>query len=122
MWLTASFQLNRIEFTPLNILYCLIFYPLHTRIIQVWIHLEAVKLWYKNIPLFNHPNNADVDFGFGITGKGIARVLETVISAYSRMYAFLFSTSSKRSDDTSGHSTDGMPAVGAPQGLGLKED
>lgn len=47
VWFTASFELNKIAFSPLNLLYVLVFYPLHTRLIQVWIHWEAVLLFMK---------------------------------------------------------------------------
>ena len=47
VWFTASFEMDRIAFTPENLLYVLIFYPFHTRLIQVWIHWEALKIWLK---------------------------------------------------------------------------
>eukprot|EP01041_Mallomonas_annulata_P004029 gene4029-8020_t len=71
LWFTANFELQQLPLTPLSLLYMLIAYPLHTRIIQIWIHYEAIKLWWKGIPLFAHPNNSDVNFGLGITGKRI---------------------------------------------------
>ena len=36
---------------------------------QVLIHWEAVKLFCKGIPTFEHPLGSAVDFGFGITDK-----------------------------------------------------
>jgi DUF1365 family protein len=35
LWFTASFVLDRIAFSPWNLLYVLLYYPLHTRLIQV---------------------------------------------------------------------------------------
>ena len=35
VWFTASFELVKIPFTPLNLLYVLLYYPMHTRMIQV---------------------------------------------------------------------------------------
>jgi DUF1365 family protein len=68
IWFTASFEMKRIPFTALNVLYILFCYPIYTRIIQLWIHIEAMKIAIKGVPLFGHPNGTDVDFGFGITG------------------------------------------------------
>lgn len=68
-WFTASFDMQKLPITPINLLWVLVFYPLHTRIIQVWIHIEAVKIFLKGVPTFEHPNGTDVDFGFGITGE-----------------------------------------------------
>lgn len=78
IWFTAHFELERLSFTPLNLLYVLIFYPLHTRMIQFWIHLEAVKIYLKGIPTFEHPHGTDVNFGFGITGKKLLYVYELI--------------------------------------------
>jgi len=78
VWFTAHFNLTRIPFTPLNLLYVLVFYPLHTRMIQIWIHLEALKIYLKGVPTFEHPEGTDVDFGFGVTGKKLIRVYEYV--------------------------------------------
>lgn len=75
VWFTANFDLQRMPFTPLNLLYVLLFYPMQTRLIQIYIHYEAVLLYLKGVPTFNHPNGTDVDFGFGITGARIASVL-----------------------------------------------
>ena len=80
VWFTANFELRRLAFTPLNLLYVLVFYPLHTRTIQVLIHWKAVKLFWKGVPTFEHPNGADVDFGFGVTGKRLGAVIWVIIS------------------------------------------
>lgn len=75
VWFTANFDLTRLPFTPINLLYVLIFYPLQTRLIQVYIHYEAFWLLWKGVPFFNHPQGTDVDFGWGITGERLAQVL-----------------------------------------------
>jgi len=69
LWFSASFDVKAIEFSPLNLCYVLIWYPLHTRTIQLLIHWEALKLFLKGIPVFDHPEGTDVDFGFGVTGN-----------------------------------------------------
>ena len=79
IWFTASFEMKRIPFTALNILYILFCYPLYTRIIQIWIHIEAIKIAIKGVPLYGHPNGTDVDFGLGITGDRI-RLFFNIIS------------------------------------------
>lgn len=80
IWFTASFDLKRIDFTPLNILYVLTFYPIQTRLIQVYIHIEAFKLWWKGIPTFSHPNNPTINFGFGITDKLLLKIYLSINS------------------------------------------
>ena len=47
LWFSASFDLTRSDFTVKNLLYTMLKYPLHTRVIQLWIHIEAIKLWCK---------------------------------------------------------------------------
>lgn len=89
VWFTASFVLNRIPFTPLNLIYVLIFYPLHTRIIQIWIHIEAIKIFFKGVPTFEHPNGTDVDFGYGITGKRLGDMLWFLIQPFYKLYSVM---------------------------------
>jgi len=84
VYFTASFQLETIAFNPLNLLYVLVFYPLHTRIIQLWIHWEAMLIWLKGVPFYNHPNDADVNFGFGITDKTLFKwILNPLIGSFT---------------------------------------
>ncbi|KAJ1432690.1 hypothetical protein B484DRAFT_478585 [Ochromonadaceae sp. CCMP2298] len=91
-WFTASFSVDRIEFTPINLLYVLLWYPLHTRIIQLWIHVEAVKLYFKGVPTFEHPQGTDVNFGMGITGKRLIAVYESIMGIPSSIISALSST------------------------------
>jgi uncharacterized protein len=83
VWFTASFDLQRIDFTPWNLLYVLCCYPLQTRLIQVYIHIEALKLWWKGIPTFPHPKGAIIDFGLGITDRFLLSITERFFSYYS---------------------------------------
>ena len=85
IWFTASFKLTRMPFSPCNILYILLFYPLHTRIIQVLIHWEAVKLWMKGVPTFEHPNKVDINFGFGITDKHLISLYSLVTCYFNNI-------------------------------------
>jgi DUF1365 family protein len=106
VWFSASFKMKSMDISPLNLLYVLVWYPFHTRydnlliycknfifdnlifiiylnrIIQVWIHWEAVKLWFKGVPVFGHPNDADVDFGLGITAKGLLSLIAPITTAF----------------------------------------
>lgn len=85
---TASFEMQRTEFTPLSLLYVLLFYPLHTRVLQLWIHVEAVKLWWKGVTFFPHPLGHDVDLGFGISGEGIAGLVGVpIVAAFVAWFA-----------------------------------
>jgi len=81
-WFTASMHLTRLPFTPESLLYVLLFYPLHTRVIQLWIHIEAVKIWLKGVPTFEHPHGTDVNFGFGITGKRLGNAIFTIVQPF----------------------------------------
>lgn len=96
VWFTANFEMNRITFTPLNILYILLFYPLHTRIIQVLIHWEAVKLALKGVPTFNHPNNVDIHFGFGVTDKHLLALFSQFSKYFNNCISFLFMNTNKK--------------------------
>jgi len=90
VWFTANFQMERLPFTPANLMYILLFYPLHTRAIQVLIHWEAVKLWWKGIPTFEHPQNPDIDFGLGVTDKHLLRFIGYMLSIYNTMFGWMF--------------------------------
>lgn len=86
VWFTVNFKLNRIPFTPLNLLYVLLFYPFYTRVIQVLIHYEAVKLFFKGVPTFNHPKGTPVEFGFGLTDKKLIKFIAYLNKKYSAVF------------------------------------
>lgn len=86
VWFNVNFELNRIPFTPLNLLYVLLYYPLYTRMVQVLIHYEAVKLFLKGVPTFNHPKGTPVEFGFGITDKKLIVFVGYVNKLVSRIF------------------------------------
>jgi uncharacterized protein len=100
-WFTANFELKQLPFTPLNLLYVLCFYPLQTRMIQVYIHYEAIKLFWKGVPTFGHPLNSDVDFGYGITGERLGAVLWILIAPFYTLYQSFFATTCSSSTSTS---------------------
>lgn len=93
-WFTASFDMQKLPITPLNLLWVLVFYPLHTRIIQVWIHVEAVKLFFKEVPTFEHPNGTDVNFGFGVTGKRLEGLFLCLSWPFYHLASIVFGQSS----------------------------
>lgn len=99
VWFTAHFHLTRIPFTPLNLLYVLVFYPLHTRMIQIWIHLEALKIYLKGVPTFEHPEGTDVDFGWGVTGKNLIRLYEYVSYPVLTLWQLLITAWGRKIDD-----------------------
>ena len=86
VWFTVSFELKKIQFTPLNLLYVLLFYPLYTRVIQLLIHYEAVKLFLKGVPTFNHPKGTPVEFGFGLTDKKLIKFISRVNKTFSSIF------------------------------------
>ena len=47
---------------------------------QIWIHIEAAKIFFKGVPnlTFEHPEGTDVDFGWDITGKRLGNLLWTL--------------------------------------------
>jgi DUF1365 family protein len=89
VWFTANFDISPLPFTPRNLLYVLIFYPMQTRLIQVFIHWEALKLFLKGVPTFEHPNGADVDFGCGITGQRLGAVLWFFIAPFYKVSSWV---------------------------------
>jgi len=97
IWFTASFEMKRIPFTPLNVLYILFCYPIYTRIIQIWIHIEAMKIAIKGVPLFGHPNGTDVDFGFGITGDRLRNTFSIISYPVIKFISFFKPTASAKS-------------------------
>ena len=86
---TASFDMVRMDMTPMSLLFVLLWYPLHTRLIQLWIHVEAAKLWWKGVTFFPHPLGHDVDLGLGISAGGIAALLVPPISGLLSLWAWL---------------------------------
>jgi hypothetical protein len=86
VWFNVNFELNRIPFTPLNLLYVLLYYPLYTRMVQVLIHYEAVKLFLKGVPTFNHPKGTPVEFGFGLTDKKLIVFVGYVNKLINRVF------------------------------------
>ena len=90
VWFTVNFELKRVSFTPLNLLYVLLFYPFYTRVIQVLIHYEAVKLFLKGIPTFNHPKGTPVEFGLGITDKKIVKFISSISRKWNSLRQTLF--------------------------------
>jgi DUF1365 family protein len=89
VFFTASFHLSRLSFTPGNLLYVMVTFPLYTRLVQLWIHIEAAKLFFKGVPTYNHPQGTDVDFGCGITGKRLGNVLYVLSWPFFAIYDLL---------------------------------
>ena len=62
----------------------------------MWIHVEAVKLLWKGVSLFAHPQDSDVDFFMGvITAKRLLKVYTLLVSPFAFIYSMLFSPNSK---------------------------
>jgi hypothetical protein len=102
VWFTVNFDLRKIPFTPLNLLYVLLFYPFYTRVIQLLIHYEAVRLFLKGIPTFGHPKETPVEFGFGVTDKNLTAFIDSTSKKIHKIYQSIFGTvesiSSKKED------------------------
>ena len=98
VWFTVNFELKKVPFTPLNLLYVLLFYPFFTRVIQVLIHYEAVKLFLKGIPTFDHPKGTPVECGVGITDKKIIKFISNFRRKFRSLYTGLFGKSESVDD------------------------
>ena len=57
---------------------------------QVLIHYEAVKLFLKGVPTFNHPQGTPVQFGFGLTDKKLIKFIGSVTRRWSSLKANIF--------------------------------
>lgn len=59
----SQLRLVKQELTPLGLCYLVfIAFPLLTLRVQWWIHVEAVKLWWKGVELYAHPTGASNAF------------------------------------------------------------
>lgn len=58
-------------------------------VLKLWIHIEAVKIFLKGVPTFDHPNGTDVDFGWGITGKRLGYVLYVATKPFRDLHDWL---------------------------------
>ena len=97
IWFTVSLSVKAMEFNPVNLCYVLIWYPFHTRVIQLWIHLEAVKIFLKGVPVFEHPKGTDVDFGLGLTGDRIRYFFKVITWPVFSFYELYFNGKEKKS-------------------------
>jgi len=96
VWFTANTEVRAIDFNPWNLCYVLLWYPFHTRIIQILIHYEAVKIFIKGVPVFPHPNDADVDFGMGITGNRLIRLYSVATWPFRKLHEIFFVQQDKK--------------------------
>ncbi|CAM9248038.1 unnamed protein product [Ascophyllum nodosum] len=55
----AKVILKRHEFTAAKLCWCMTAYPIYTIWVQVLIHFEAFRLWWKQVPYFPHPEGTE---------------------------------------------------------------
>ncbi len=55
----AFFDISRTPFTPFQLCYQLVRFPIYCMIIQIWIHIEAAKLFYKGVTFIPHPEGSE---------------------------------------------------------------
>jgi len=55
----------------------------------VLIHIEAVKIFLKGVPTFEHPQGTDVDFGWGLTGKRLGNILYVITKPFRDFHDWL---------------------------------
>jgi DUF1365 family protein len=58
-YFNAFFDIERKSFHPFRLCYQLIRFPVYCIIIQVWIHIEAFKLFFKGVQFIPHPDGAE---------------------------------------------------------------
>lgn len=58
-YFNAFFDIERASFHPLRLCYQLIRFPVYCMIIQVWIHIQAFKLFSKGVQFIPHPEGSE---------------------------------------------------------------
>jgi len=58
-YFNAFFDIHRTPFTPFHLCYQLIKFPIYCMIIQVWIHIEAFRLFAKGVEFIPHPEGSE---------------------------------------------------------------
>ena len=62
----ATFKITKQLFTPLRLCWQLLRLPIFCAIIQVWIHIEAFKLFAKGVTFIDHPEGAETSMSKAI--------------------------------------------------------
>ncbi len=55
----AFFDISRTPFNPFALCYQLVKFPVYCLIIQIWIHIEALKLLFKGVEFIPHPEGSE---------------------------------------------------------------
>ena len=58
-YFNAFFDIYRTSFNPFRLYYQLVRFPVYCFIIQIWIHIEAFKLFFKGVEFIPHPDGAE---------------------------------------------------------------
>ena len=58
-YFNAFFDIQRVSFHPFFICYQLIRFPVYCMIIQIWIHVQAFKLFVKGVEFIPHPEGSE---------------------------------------------------------------
>ena len=58
-YFNAFFDIYRSSFNPFHLCYQLVRFPVYCMIIQVWIHIEAFRLFLKGVEFIPHPKGAE---------------------------------------------------------------
>ena len=58
-YFNAFFDIKRSPFTPMRLCYQIIRFPVYCMIIQIWIHIEAMKLFLKGVEFIPHPEGSE---------------------------------------------------------------
>lgn len=58
-YFNAYFDIHKTSFTPFRLCYQMIRFPMYCMIIQIWIHIQAFKLFIKGVEFIPHPKGSE---------------------------------------------------------------
>ena len=85
-YFTAYFDVKRSSFTPLRLCYQLTRFPVYCMIIQIWIHIEALRLFLKGVEFIPHPRGAE---------SSASRIIGNIMTPIFALKAFATNDSKK---------------------------
>jgi DUF1365 family protein len=68
---SCQVSLSRLELTAVNLLRLLLLMPSYTALVQIWIHVEAFRVWMKGVTYFPHPEGVET-LASSVIGAGMA--------------------------------------------------
>jgi len=81
-YFNALFFIQRNTFTPTSIMYLLLKYPTYCLLMQTWIHIQALILFWKGVQFYPHPNGTETE-----ASRVIARVMAPFFWVKDRFFS-----------------------------------